>query len=641
MSIEMSGDIEIEEQKLTPLVVGKTESSFGGEKIDIIDPNILVNEAEIKRIARKGEPDEQIYKNNPELCKEPLEAAEHVKIPGFIPNSEYPEEAVIAQIAKLQCAEDNLNLTPKQRDVFEGHKENQKGALGFISGMAGAIKNPTLRHKVISGGLATLEVIGLAGCVKNSLPATPELTMPPQNPIVETLTASPTVEATNLPGFIPKETASYESPVETETPIPGATNTSESNPASTETATATATAEAPIIEVAPYPSSIREFENGTSVLRGTDAEERIKALGAGEDLQALKDWYTASGIPTSMQEVVIGENETGAHWNIMIKYGDGSYGVITLTSGAEAGKIVRDGGLVSYLYSEDKPTFTYSKLINPQGYEGMPQKVVMSDSLWFAFAIENNDKLSGWANFDMSSKEEWVDLQVLATPTSEVFTIDQIPTIEEELTAEQIGSLTESLKSRLGIWEKNARYDSRDTSYEIKFMIAGDLLDYQDNPLIVQIFPDEQMKVLVAIKGYYLDNEGALQEIISPVVAQMPDGKMFSWGFDPTRFTTWTIEDDLIEKIKQDPAYQRSSYMAGKEDSAFRVFYLPDVQAYSEMAKSRGNNLSDYYDTIPGAYITQWIDKYNLYHNEETQEFIKTGKGLKFMLPWRMAPAQI
>lgn len=180
--------------------VGEVPSSFGKENVDIVtDIEFAVNEF----ARRYGTPDVAIYKDDPKLKDNPLEAAKHVEITGSDELIKDTETAVVAEIAKLQTAEENLKLNPKQKEVFEGYKQNQKGALTFISAMAGAIKNPNIRKKVISGTVATLEILGLAACgVKGLTTKTVESTPTNFPPVVETTgipTEAPSETATNVP----------------------------------------------------------------------------------------------------------------------------------------------------------------------------------------------------------------------------------------------------------------------------------------------------------------------------------------------------------------------------------------------------------------------------------------------------------
>lgn len=318
--------------------------------------------------------------------------------------------------AKIEAVEQNFTLSNETKNFAKGLKENLRALpiffknkdifySGPVSETPGLEQVDMIDSPDVSSGVKLAAKAGivlelaanLAGCTPQNLTPSPEFTQEP-TPIVEVID-------TEIPGFIPK----------TETPTAIISTPSESVPS----VDPTQTEKAPAVEVAPYPSSIKEFENGPTVLKGTEAEERIKALGAGDDLQALKDWYSSAGIPSSMMEAVIGESDIGAHWNLMIKYPDGKYGIITLTSGPEAGKIVRDGGLVSYLYSEVRPTFSFKELTNPSGYENVHQKVVADKNLWFAFSLEKDSQLLGWANLDIKQNAEWVDLQNLATSTSE------------------------------------------------------------------------------------------------------------------------------------------------------------------------------------------------------------------------------
>ena len=202
MGKEMAGSDNRELDELIPLAkVGEVASSFGEGKTDIIDVRRLDFEQAINEFARRScIPSAEIYKNSSDLKNNPLEATKHVEVsPAAMLMVIDTETAVVAEIAKLQTAEENLKLSPKQKEVFEGVKENQKGAWGFISSMAEAIKDPVIRRKVILGTVAGLEVLGLAGCaIKGPAVIPAETAFPTEPPIVQTAEA-PNQTGTEIP----------------------------------------------------------------------------------------------------------------------------------------------------------------------------------------------------------------------------------------------------------------------------------------------------------------------------------------------------------------------------------------------------------------------------------------------------------
>lgn len=196
MSIEMSGiDTKDNEYEITPLKVGEVKSSIPGERVDIIDPTQLVLQA-----ARRGcTPDVKIYNNAPELKTDPVKAAQHIgydasslPLPDEFQN--FVAKTLIEAAAKVQTASDNLNLTPKQKEHFDGVKTNYLGAIPFYSGPAAQVLERVkddsrheankLTGKIVKSAAEGLLVLQMAtGCNINAKPI--EIT-PTTSPIVET-----------------------------------------------------------------------------------------------------------------------------------------------------------------------------------------------------------------------------------------------------------------------------------------------------------------------------------------------------------------------------------------------------------------------------------------------------------------------
>jgi hypothetical protein len=380
-------------------------------------------------------------------------------------------------------------------------------------------------------------------------------------------------------------------------------------------------------------------------LRGTDAEAAILKLGQKvvDQYNAMKAWYSAHLDSTGKKDIASMEAEyfagaNGIHWDLAAKAADGNYLKFTLTSGSEKGQVVRAMAMASY--SDEKPTFETSELTNPTDFPSATQKMIWdSTSGWSAIGLFQGDNLVGWFNADAQNGGAWEMLPNAATATPEVTatpattSLDSLTNISADLTPDQITKLTSILRNypEIGMWNKNERYSSGEKTILVNFVSAGKLLDLQKSPLIIPLSDTENMNVLVATNAYYLDINGVLQETVVPIVAQMPDNKIFYFG-NTVKFVDWTLNDDLVTKVKEDS--KSLGYLGGNKGAIIDGFFLPDVQAYIDLEKSKGNgDITQNYNLYSGAYLTQWIAKYNFYNNSKLKNFWVTGNGLKFVLP--------
>ena len=150
-----------------------------------------------KSIARSlCEPTDSLYKRSPALKNDPFKAMGEVKLTGISEDEiKDPVEGLLIGAAKLETAKHELNLSPKQKEAFDGVMENIHGAIAWAG------QNKTVRKALIGA-----EVVGLtlssAGCV-NAI-NTPEATQTLPTPIVEiTPGATPTETPTTFPTDVP------------------------------------------------------------------------------------------------------------------------------------------------------------------------------------------------------------------------------------------------------------------------------------------------------------------------------------------------------------------------------------------------------------------------------------------------------
>lgn len=231
-----------------------------------------------------------------------------------------------------------------------------------------------------------------------------------------------------------------------------------------------------------------------------------------------------------------------------------------------------------------------------------------------------------YADQDPWQKVEGIDV-LFATPAPETVTLDTLSDIHMDLTQDQIISLEGTLKNSVGIWTENIKFDTRDNTWGIKFTSSGELLDFQNDPLIVPVSEIENIQVLVATKGYYLDSLGHAQEVVIPLAAQMPDGKKYRYG-GSGYFEEWGNEDDISVEIEKNSAYYLTK----------GGHILAQMMTNDDISKNNFDTFKPDFDysKYPHLYMVQWIRKYNLLNQNKIQVFMATGNGLQFIIPYQM-----
>jgi len=318
------------------------------------------------------EPTESLYKKLPELKDDPFKAMGEVKLVGG-KESEItdPIAGLLVGAAKLETAKRELgSLNRKQKEVFSGIKENIDGAIAWaMHSKAG--------KKALNSAIVVSMTLSSAGCAGIAAKPIDISNTPP--PIVQTFTPTP-----------------IERPTETQTP--------------------------PGIEGSTYPTSSENFVK-TPGISGAEARKIIVEKGVGEDLKALEKWYEENGIigsgMSSFTVPVVYQEGGNFNWNLMVKKNNGNFLKFTLTSGPEAGQLVRAMGMVSYLAS--KPSFEVSELQDPAGMGNLNQQVIWDRSGWSVVGAFQGDNLIAWFNADAPNGGEWVKLQEIvptATPAA-------------------------------------------------------------------------------------------------------------------------------------------------------------------------------------------------------------------------------
>jgi len=270
----------------------------------------------------------------------------------------------------LERAASRIEIVKPENEFWQGMKENLEGAASYIKAKKGELASKTFR--AIAG--ASLVTSMLSACAE--------------------------------PGLTPKATEIHRTsePVATEVvsvPTPEPTATKESPPTPVTVASGR-----------PYPVTDADFFLGAG--GAENDEERLRELGAGPDIDKIRAMGVAemerSGInPENIEWITeLNEQAESPSWTTMPRNKTtGHFLFPKITSGPEAGQLVRAGSIFAYLDREiGDDFFDWIELQNPEGMENLEQRLIGDRSGWIVIGAFNTEgKMLFWFN---AEKDEWV-----------------------------------------------------------------------------------------------------------------------------------------------------------------------------------------------------------------------------------------
>ncbi len=193
----------------------------------------------------------------------------------------------------------------------------------------------------------------------------------------------------------------------------------------------------------PYPESDADFFLGAG--GPENAEERLRELGAGPDIDKIWAMGVAemerSGINPENIEWVTELNELAENpsWTIMPRdKSTGHFLFPKITSGPEAGQLVRSGSIFAYLDREiGENFFDWIELQDPEGVGEVEQRLIGDESGWIVVGAFNAEgEMLFWFN---AEKDEWI-------PASD-YSPEPSPTVEPTLTPEiKVSDITDEVR---------------------------------------------------------------------------------------------------------------------------------------------------------------------------------------------------
>lgn len=216
-----------------------------------------------------------------------------------------------------------------------------------------------------------------------------------------------------------------------------------------------------------------------------------------------------------------------------------------------------------------------------------------------------------------------------ATSTPGFTSLESIGDITKDLTPGEIEFLENSLQNSIGSWNENLKFDDRDGTTNITLASAGDIIDFQDSPLIVPVSDNENIKILEAVKAYYLNREGKARQVLVPLLTEMPDGILLNSCFD----------GQYVDKKNNDNLYKlMTDFLTEKEYALYAPGYLFNIavltsEHITEYFYDKAILHPDQIQSYPSLSMTVQIIKFNSFYKTNVISFYDTGDGLKIILP--------
>ena len=221
-----------------------------------------------------------------------------------------------------------------------------------------------------------------------------------------------------------------------------------------------------------------------------------------------------------------------------------------------------------------------------------------------------------------------------STPIPEPFTKleDLKPLLSEE---EQAKILLTFQKINLGSWELAKEWSNRDAKWIISIASEGELIDLVEKPLQIAISEDENVNMLVGIRGYYPDMKGELQSILAPVVMEFSDGTIYySGGLLMEPRVDWK-KNEIMQKVKEYGVEVNTSVNESK-GVIINIHVIPDFDITEELWLKEFGRI----DEESGyAYLHNSVLKPYIEHNIDLlKDFLESGDpSIGVIIPQQMS----
>jgi hypothetical protein len=190
-------------------------------------------------------------------------------------------------------------------------------------------------------------------------------------------------------------------------------------------------------------------------------------------------------------------------------------------------------------------------------------------------------------------------------------------------------------KINLGSWELAKEWSNRDAKWIIPIASEGELIDLVEKPLQIAISEDENVNMLVGIRGYYPDMKGELQSILAPVVMEFSDGTIYySGGLLMEPRVDWK-KNEIMQKVKEYGVEVNTSVNESK-GVIINIHVIPDFDITEELWLKEFGRI----DEESGyAYLHNFVLKpYIKYNNDLLKSFLESGDpSIGVIIPQQMS----
>jgi hypothetical protein len=386
----------------------------------------------------------------------------------------------------------------------------------------------------------------------------------------------------------------------------------------------------------PYPESDVNFFLGAGGLE--TAEERLRELGAGPDIDkiwamGIAEMNRAGINPGNVRWVTeLNESAENPSWTTMPKdKSTGHFLFPKITSGSEAGQLVRSGSIFAYLDREiGDDFFDWIELQDPEGIGKVEQRLIGDKSGWIVVGAFNAEgEMLFWFN---AEKDEWITASDYAPIPS--FPNEQMTQLQEQLA--QYGTETEIVEDEKGEFILNdinrtkaveiGVFRLEDNQYvfvviksngeEITYPISQLGIDEEDNRLVIR---DETGRINFK---YYPELQRLKQEIEFPYLELSTESGRFNLKIgesmeDDIKSIEWN--NDIPPLRYQDPETGEIRMLTPQERFDEAVFV-----AFWSLAKGSGQ-------PVKLSEIREGV-KFQFEDNEGNMREIDTGESFHLIL---------
>lgn len=174
-------------------------------------------------------------------------------------------------------------------------------------------------------------------------------------------------------------------------------------------------------------------------------------------------------------------------------------------------------------------------------------------------------------------------------------------------------------------WKRNS-----DNSLSFDFVTDGEILNYTEDPLVVKISDEKNIKILIGLKGYYFDVNGKFKNILIPLVFDVPDKDQHVVLVNGIKnleadWPTTDVMNNLLEYQKECP-----TCLLVNPGRRISVTVIDNFEKYSH-----GASLDEYKDPFKSLIYNSF--NYIKYNEDKFYKFLDNGdSSINTIIPFQV-----